>query len=41
VFGVHRLGGDILEPQSVLKVLRQAAGRSKAFEDDGMKRLTE
>ena len=41
VFGVHRLGGDILEPQSVLKVLRQAAGRSKAFEDDGMNRLTE
>ncbi|MEJ2727162.1 MAG: 2-oxoacid:acceptor oxidoreductase subunit alpha [Deltaproteobacteria bacterium] len=28
VFGVHRLGGDILEPRQVLGAIRKAAGRS-------------
>jgi 2-oxoglutarate ferredoxin oxidoreductase subunit alpha len=27
VFGVHRPGGDVLEPQKVLNAIRQAAGR--------------
>ena len=34
VFGVHRLGGDILEPTKVLDAIRQAAGRSEASQDD-------
>jgi 2-oxoglutarate ferredoxin oxidoreductase subunit alpha len=28
VFGVHRLGGDILEHRQVLGAIRKAAGRS-------------
>ena len=27
VIGVHRLGGDILEPRQVLNAIREAAGR--------------
>jgi 2-oxoglutarate ferredoxin oxidoreductase subunit alpha len=34
VFGVHRLGGDILEPDKVLNAIREAAGRSEASQDD-------
>ncbi|CAB1085110.1 2-oxoglutarate/2-oxoacid ferredoxin oxidoreductase, alpha subunit (EC [Olavius algarvensis Delta 1 endosymbiont] len=34
VYGVHRLGGDILEPQKVLHAIRLAAGRSDASQDD-------
>jgi 2-oxoglutarate ferredoxin oxidoreductase subunit alpha len=34
VYGVHRLGGDILEPRNVLNALRQAAGRSEISEND-------
>jgi 2-oxoglutarate ferredoxin oxidoreductase subunit alpha len=41
VFGVHRLGGDILEPQKVLSAIRQAAGRIKASQDDLITRSME
>ena len=34
VYGVHRLGGDILEPRNVLNTLRQAAGRGEISEND-------
>lgn len=34
VFGVNRLGGDILEPQQVLSALRAAAGKSDKVEAD-------
>ena len=30
IWGVHRAGGDILEPHHVLHVIRQAAGRVDA-----------
>jgi 2-oxoglutarate ferredoxin oxidoreductase subunit alpha len=33
VLGVHRLGGDILEPQQVLNIIRKAAGRSDDSQD--------
>ena len=29
VWGVHRAGGDVLEPEQVLDVIREAAGRKK------------
>jgi 2-oxoglutarate ferredoxin oxidoreductase subunit alpha len=41
VFGVHRLGGDILEPQQVLGAIRQAAGRSDRPPTDLQSRQTE
>jgi 2-oxoglutarate ferredoxin oxidoreductase subunit alpha len=34
VFGVNRLGGDILEPQQVLSALRAAAGKPDTSETD-------
>ena len=34
VYGVHLLGGDILEPRNVLNTLRQAAGRGEISEND-------
>jgi 2-oxoglutarate ferredoxin oxidoreductase subunit alpha len=34
VYGVHRLGGDILDPRNVLNTLRKAAGRSEISEHD-------
>jgi 2-oxoglutarate ferredoxin oxidoreductase subunit alpha len=34
VYGVHRLGGDILKPRNVLNILRKAAGRSEISEHD-------
>jgi 2-oxoglutarate ferredoxin oxidoreductase subunit alpha len=33
VLGVQRLGGDILEPQHVLNIIRKAAGRSDYSQD--------
>jgi 2-oxoglutarate ferredoxin oxidoreductase subunit alpha len=41
VFGVHRLGGDILEPQRVLGAIRKAAGRSDQPQTDPQDRKTE
>jgi 2-oxoglutarate ferredoxin oxidoreductase subunit alpha len=41
VFGVHRLGGDILEPQKVLHAIRLAAGRIEAAQDDRITRSME
>jgi 2-oxoglutarate ferredoxin oxidoreductase subunit alpha len=41
VFGVHRLGGDILEPQNVLNAIRKAAGRIETSQDDSMNRSME
>ena len=35
VFGVHRAGGDILEPHHVLDVIRQAAGRTTQAQKEG------
>ncbi len=34
VYGVHRLGGDLLEPRNVLNTLRQAAGRGEISVND-------
>jgi 2-oxoglutarate ferredoxin oxidoreductase subunit alpha len=41
VFGVHRLGGDILEPQKVLGAIRKAAGNSDLASTDLESRQTE
>jgi 2-oxoglutarate ferredoxin oxidoreductase subunit alpha len=41
VLGVHRLGGDILEPQQVLGAICKAAGRSDSFEINLHNRQTE
>ena len=41
VLGVHRLGGDILEPQQVLGAIGKAAGRSDALQTDFQNRQTE
>ena len=41
VLGVHRLGGDILEPERVLSAIRQAAGRSELPQPDPQRRKTE
>jgi 2-oxoglutarate ferredoxin oxidoreductase subunit alpha len=41
VLGVHRLGGDILEPRKVLNAIHQAAGRIESAKDDQMNRLME
>ena len=41
VFGVHRLGGDILEPHKVLNAIRQAAGQIEATQDDLITRSME
>ena len=41
VLGVHRLGGDILEPERVLSAIRQAAGRSESSQPDPQRRKTE
>jgi 2-oxoglutarate ferredoxin oxidoreductase subunit alpha len=41
VFGVHRLGGDILEPERVLGTIRKAAGRSDAPQPDLQSRKKE
>lgn len=41
VFGVQRLGGDILEPERVLGTIRKAAGRLDAPQSDLQSRKTE
>ena len=41
VFGVHRLGGDILEPERVLGTIRKAAGRPDSPQPDLQSRKTE
>ena len=41
VLGVHRLGGDILEPQQVLGAICKAAGRSDLLQTDFQNRQTE
>ena len=41
VLGVHRLGGDILEPERVLSAIRQAAGRSDPPQPDPQNKMME
>jgi len=41
VLGVHRLGGDILEPERVLGTIRKAAGRPDSHQPDLQSRKTE
>jgi hypothetical protein len=35
VFGANRAGGDILEPEKVLNVIRQAAGQTIHAQEEG------
>lgn len=41
VIGVHRFGGDILEPRQVLNAIRDAAGRPGASRDGSLSRSKE
>jgi 2-oxoglutarate ferredoxin oxidoreductase subunit alpha len=41
VIGVHRLGGDILEPRQVLNAIREAAGRPVNSQDNSKNRIKE